>query len=365
MKANLLKLYMAGVMLIALYTACNKKELASPDHGRVVKLTIAGSSTEQLEFVYKNEVIAAMTNPGQISINAMLSVSGQDAEVEIRKKGTTDILQRKKITDAPFAQHVNIYYDGSKLYENAVSLLIKGYAISGELEFLIDGKLAAEGSAKIENRLTFLMDKDGTRALTIRKKGETAVLFTKTIQVSPENQSLVFLFDGTSIVGNIQLDPPANPQNMMIRARFQTIFPLQFKNVDVDLVFYTRLASAANTVTGTKVSPELRFKLPKDGSFQTLELPPLPGSNYIYNFDIVESGTNSDPYNPGSPLVLNGYTIRPNEGRATSQYATDPIKFEAGKSKLLVITDQRTLAPASKTVYISGGKTTDLSEYFQ
>jgi len=356
---------MASLMLITFYTSCNKKELANPEQGQVVKLSISGSSTEPLEFIYKDEVVAATTNIGGISMNVLLSVSGQDAEVKIRKKGSAEILQSKTITNAPYSQQINVYYDGDKLYENAVSLLIKGYAISGELEFLVDGKLLSGGSAQIENRLNILMDKNGTRELTIRKKGETAVLFTKTISASPTQQSLVFLFDGTNIVGNVALTPPSNPQNMMISARFQTIFPLQFKNVDVDLVFYTRLASAAPTVVGTKVVPELRFRLPKDGSFQNLELAPLPGAGYIYSFDIVESGTTLDPYISGTPLVLNGYSIKPNEGRATSQYATDPIKFEAGKSKLLIITDQRTLAVPSKTVYVSGGKTTDLSEYFQ
>lgn len=365
MKANLLKLYMAGVMLIAFYTACNKKELASPDQGKVIKLTITGNSTEQLEFIYKDEVIATPKDPNNININTLLSVNGQDEELKIRRKGTTEILQSKKITNTPYAQNINIYYDGTKVYENAVTLLLKGYAISGELEFLIDGKLSGEGSAQIEKSLTLPMDNNGTRELTIRKKGETAILFTKTIPASPARQQLVFFFDGTSIVDNVQLDPPANPQNMMIKARFQTTYPLQFKNVDIDLVFYTRLATAANTVVGTKMVPELRFKLPKDGSFQTLELPPLPGSNYIYSFDIVESGTTLDPYTSGSPLVLAGATIKPNEGRATTQYLSDPIKFEAGKSKLLIITDQRTLVAASKSIYISGGKTTDLSQYFQ
>ncbi len=365
MKANLLKLCMASLMLVTFYTSCNKKELANPEQGQVVKLSIGGSSTEPLEFIYKDEVVAATTNIGGISMNVLLSVNGQDAEVKIRKKGSTEILQSKTITNAPYSQFINVYYDGDKLYENAVLLLIKGYAISGELEFLVDGKLLSGGSAQIENRLNILMDKNGTRELTIRKKGETTVLFSKTISASPTQQSLVFLFDGTNIVSNVALAPPSNPQNMMISARFQTIFPLQFKNVDVDLVFYTRVRSAANTVVGTKVIPELRFRLPKDGSFNTLELPPLPSSDLIYNFDIVESGTTLDPYTNGTPLILNGYSIKPNEGRTTSQYVTDPIIFEAGKSKLLVITDQRTLAPTLKAVYVSGGKVTDLSQYFQ
>lgn len=365
MKAHLLKLCMVCLILVAFFTACNKKELANPEQGKVVKLSINGSSTEPLEFIYKDEVIAATKNVGNITMDVLLSVSGQDAEVKIRKKGSTEILQSKPITNAPYSQHINVYYDGTQLYENAVSLLVKGYAISGELEFLVDGKLLSGGSTRIENRLTILMDKNGTREFSIRKKGETAVLFTKTISASPEQQSLVFLFDGTNIVDNVALTPPTNPQNMMISARFQTTFPLQFKNVDIDLVFYTRLRSAATTAVGTKVVPELRFRLPKDGSFQNLELAPLPAPGYIYSFDIVESGTTLDPYISGTPLVLNGYSIKPNEGRATSQYATDPIIFEAGKSKLLVITDQRTLAPTNKAIYISGGKTTDLSEYFQ
>lgn len=370
MKANLLKLYMAGVMLVTLYTACNKKELASPDQGKVIKLTIIGSSTEQLEFIYKDEVIATPKDPGNININTLLSVNGQDEELKIRKKGTTEILQSKKITNMPFAQNINIYYDGTKIYENAVTLLLKGYAISGELEFLIDGKLSGEGSARIEKSLTLLMDNNDTRELTIRKKGETAILFTKTIGATPVRQPLIFFFDGKNIVGNVELDQPVNPSNMMIKARFQTIFPNQFKGVDVDLVFYTRLLTSTNTSVGTKITPEIRFTLPKDGSFNTIELPPLPGPEYIYSFDIYEKGTNIEPYNPGSPLTLAGYTIKPNEGRVASAYVDFPenrLNFEAGKSKLLIITDARTLAIVAgiKSVFISGGKVNDLSQYFQ
>ena len=361
---------MAGVMLITLYTACNKKEVASPDQGKVVKLTITGNSTEQLEFIYKDEVVATPKDPNNISINTLLSVNGQDEELKIRKKGTTEILQSKKITNTPYAQNINIYYDGKKIYEKSLTLLLKGYAISGELEFLIDGELVGAGSSAIEKNLTILMDNNGTRELTIRKKGETAILLTKTISATPANQSLVFLFDGISIVGNVQLDPPANPQNMMIKARFKTSFPLQFKNVDVDLVFYTRVLTSPPLNVGTKVTPEIRFTLQKDGTFNTIELPPLPGPEYVYCYDIYEKGTNIEPYNPGSPLTITGYTIKPNEGRVSSAYINfsyTMIDFQAGKSKLLILTDgTRTgIIAGVKSTFISGGRVNDLSQYFQ
>uniref|UniRef100_UPI0018ED50F1 hypothetical protein n=1 Tax=Pedobacter sp. ASV28 TaxID=2795123 RepID=UPI0018ED50F1 len=339
---------------------------------KLVKLNISGTSEVDLEYLYKDSVIAEskIINSNGININTLITLNDQPGDLKVRKKGASEILLTKAITAAPFEQNIHIYYDGNKIYNNTISLGIKGFSLSGELEFLIDGVVFYSNSGAVDKVSTILIDKGTTREISIRKKGETTVLLTKTIESSVARQNIVYFFDGTKIVDNVKLDPPVNPSNMMISARFETSFPNQFKGVDVDLVFYTRLLSSAVTAVGTKVTPEIRFTLPKDGSFNAIELPPLPGPEYIYSFDIYEKGTNVEPYNPGSPLTLTGFTIKPNEGRVTSAYVDFPenrLNFEAGKSKLLILTDARTTAvvAGARSVFISGGKVNDLSKYFQ
>lgn len=365
-------IHFAMLAVIGLSLSCGKAELLSPEPLKLVKLNIIGTSEVDLEYLYKGSVIAEsnISNSNDVNITRLLTLNDQSGDVQIRKKGTSEILLTKSIASVPFEQNINIYYDGKKIYNNTISLGIKGFALSGELEFLIDGVVFSSSSGAVDKVSTILIDKGTTREISIRKKGETAMLLTKTIESATTRQDITYFFDGTKIVDNVKLDPPVNPSNMMISARFETTFPNQFKGVDVDLVFYTRLMVSPNTVVGTKITPEIRFTLPKNGSFNAIELPPLPGPEYVYSFDIYEKGTNIEPYNPGSPLTLTGYTIKPNEGRVASAYIDYPenrINFQAGKSKLLIITDSRTLAivAGTRSVFISGGKVNDLSKYFQ
>lgn len=351
--------------IIAVSLSCRKAELLQPEQPKIIQLNITGASDVALEYLYKDSVIASPP-VGGISVKTLLSVKGEKNILKVRKKGTSEILLTKTLTAVPFDQNISLFYDGTKIYNNAISLGIKGYAISGELEFLLDGNVISTGTGMVNKALSILIDKSTTREFQIRKKGETAILLTKTIESTTPRQNISYLFDGIKIVDNVKVDPPVNPANMMLTAKFETTFPNQFKNVDVDLVFYTRLKAVSNTTVGTKVSPELRFTLPKDGSFNSIELPALPGSNYIYSFDIVEKGTNTEPYTSGTPLVLNGYTLKPNEGRITAAFADNGINFEAGKSKLFVIADARTaVTTPTRSIYVSGGRLTDLSEYFK
>jgi hypothetical protein len=364
MKLKIFTLFLLSAVT-ALSLSCRKAELLQPEPAKIIQLSVTGATDVELEYLYKDSIIA--TPPaGGISLKTLLAVKDQNAILKIRKKGTSEILLTKTITATPFDQNISIFYDGTKIYNSAILLGIKGYAISGELEFLLDGNVISSGTGIVNKVLSILIDKGTTREIQVRKKGETAILLTKIIESTTPRQNIGYLFDGIKIVDNVKLDPPVNPANMMLSAKFETTFPNQFKNVDVDLVFYTRLKTASNTTVGTKVMPELRFTLPKNGSFNSIELPPLPGPNYIYSFDIVEKGTNSEPYTSGSPLVLNGYTLKPNEGRITAVFAENGVNFEAGKSKLLTIADARTAVTSpTKTIYVSGGRLTDLSQYFQ
>jgi hypothetical protein len=346
--------------LIALSLSCRKAELLQPEPAKIIQLTVTGASDVALEYLYKDSIIAAPPIGG-INVKTLLSVNDQNATLKVRKKGTSEILLTKTITAVPFDQNISIFYDGTKIYNNSVSLGIKGYALSGELEFLLDGNVFLSGTGIVNKVSPILIDKGTTREITVRKKGETAILFTQTIESATTHQNIGFFFDGIKIVDNVKLTPPANPANMMISAKFETTFAPQFKNVDVDIVFYTRLkvlSTVSYAIAGTKVMPEVRVTLLKDGSFNQIELPPLPDAGYIYSFDIVEKGTNTVPYTTTSaPFVLAAFPFKPNEGRYGE------ITFETGKSKLLVINDTKNVLATTRSTYFSG-KITDLSEYF-
>lgn len=344
--------------LIVLSLSCRKEELLQPEPPKIIQLNISGATDVALEYLYKDSVVANAP-VGGINIKTLLSVNGQNATLKVRKKGATEILLTKTINASPFDQRISIFYDGIKIYNNAISLAIKGYALSGELEFLLDGNVFHSGTSAINKVSSILIDKGTTREIQIRKKGETAVLFTKVIESAVQQQNIGFFFDGTKIVDNVKLDPPVNPANMMIRAKFETIFAAQFKNIDVDLVFYTKLSSSAPATAGTKMTPELRLTLPKDGSFNAIELPPLPGPGYIYSFDIFETGTNNVPYTTTAPPFVSAtFPFKQNEGRFGS------ISFEANASKLLIIKDARNQLAATRSTYFSG-TITDLSQYFR
>ncbi len=355
----ILKSGFAGMLLFMLCVSCNKKELAVLDEGKVVKLTVKGNSTEQLEFIYKDEVIAETKTLPAFELNTLLSVDEKDAEIKIRKKGSTETLKSKLISASSYNQDLTVYYDGNKIYDNSVTLLIKGYALSGELELLVDGTMLLSGTGIIENGsgTVILMDKGMTRELQIRKKGESTALLTRTIEVLPARQPVSFFFDGKAIVDNVKLDPPADPANMMVKAKFETQWPANFKGVDVELVLYTK--DPRTNAAAVKTSPEIRFTLFKDGSFNSIELPPIP-ANYIYSYDIVEKGTDQVPYvNLAPPILTNGFPFAPNMGRYGE------LKFEAGKSKLILMRDSRNLVASPARATLLSGTGTDLSQYFQ
>jgi len=256
---------------------------------------------------------------------------------------------------------MSIYYDGTKLYDGFTTLSIKGYALSGELEFLLGETILASGTGVINtsnNPSKIPIDKGTTREVIIRKKGETTNLATKTI-TSESSQSLTFFFDGTNLVNNVQLEAPVNPANMLISAKFETNFPAYFKNVDVDIVFYIRNTTAG---TNTKTNPEIRFTIP-NGQFSKIELPPLPGPSpeYVYSFDIYEKGTTTVAYTTTvAPFILATFPFKQNEGQLGNT-----IAFEAGKSMLLLIKDAKSLKTTVPRATSITGVITDLSQYFQ
>jgi hypothetical protein len=359
MKRKALRLYLIGSLLLLL-CACNKSELEDSNQTNVVNITVKGSTTGDLEFIYNDTVIATWLGPNQNpGFIKLISVDSKSEEVKIREKGTSNILGTITILPSPFNQSFNVYYDGNTIYNNAVSYHIKGYALTGELEVLLDENVVLTGTGAITGDINIGIEKGQTRQIQVRQKGETMALITKTINSSPDTQSLAFFFDGASIVDNIQLNPPLNSENMAISAKFESTLPDIFKGVDVDIVFYIRTISTYETVL---TSPEIRLTLPADGSFSpTIDLPPLPNTtDYEYNFDIYEKGTSTVPYNTSSLSAL--YPVKPNLGLRGQGFS-----FEAGSTKLYIIKDvmSKIYAPAAKRATYFYGNVTDLSEYFK
>lgn len=328
----------------------------------IVRLTLQGNSPDSLEYIVDNKVLA--TVGGGFNTQTIVGFNDEQKELQIRNKNSGAIVQTKAIAVAPFDQTITLYYDGTQAYDKVVRLLVKGYALSAELEFVVGGKVIHTGTGRIErDNVEVLMKENGSREIEIRKKGETTILFSKTISGTPDKQTLNFFFDGTSVVDNVVLRPPANPANMLISAKFQSLYGTlgYYLGADIDLIFYER-----NTVTGvaTKITPEIRFTLPANGNFNEIELPPLPQiSDVVYSCDIVEKGTNILPYTAAAtvpPFIPASLPYQPNVGRLGN-----PIIFEAGKSKLMVIGDSKfskTTVPRSTSYGIT---VTDLSQYFK
>ncbi|TCC82606.1 hypothetical protein [Pedobacter hiemivivus] len=361
MKTQLIPFRLISLCLLFLLS-CSKKEILNENTSHIVRLTLQGNSSDSLEYIIDNKVLA--TVGGGFNTQTIVGFSDEQKELQIRNKNSGAIVQTKAIAVAPFDQTIILYYDGTQAYDKVINLLIKGYAVSGELEFLVGGKIIHTGNARIEKEnVQVLMKENSSREIEIRKKGETTILFSKTIPSMPDRQTLNFFFDGTSIVDNVVLRPPANPLNMLISAKFQSLYGTlgYYLGADIDLIFYER-----NTVTGitTKITPEIRFTLPANGNFNEIELPPLPhNSDVVYGCDIVEKGTNNLPYTATAtvpPFISAALPYQPNVGRFGN-----PIVFEAGKSKLMVIGDgkfTKTSIPRSTSLGIT---VTDLSQYFK
>lgn len=358
MKHNIFILFFCSAFL-ALIISCGKQEVSQPDTYKVVKLQIRGTSEVDLEYLYKDSVIATslISSGKNISIDSRLLLKDEGASFQIRKKGSTEILQSKQLASSPYVQNFNVFYDGTKVYDSSVNFWFKGYVLSGELEFLLDGNVIYTKGAAVDYRYTTLMDKGNNKVLEVRKKGQTGILLTKTIDANSAQQDIRFFFDGTSIIDKLTLDPPSDPRNMKVTAKFETKYPTLFKNVDVDVIFYTYQQS---TKIATKMVPEVKFTLSKDGTLSSIELPPLPGPGYNYTFDIFEKGTTNVPYSSlVSPLIVNGFPFKANDGKNGALF------FEAGKSKLFNLKDKSFVVATPSRNSLLSGEFEDLSSYFQ
>lgn len=324
MKFTKFNTFFLFICLISLLFSCSKQEKLNPDT-KNIQLSITGNTTDTLEYVIAGKVVATSVPSTGFTIKTLISITDNQQEIQIRKKGATDILQTRKIQSSPFEQSFTCYYDGTKLYDKNVVLKTKGYAGTSTLEFVLNGKVIGSGTGnKFPESMTININEGENQEVQIRKQGETEILTTKTIVSTQAEQVITFYYDGQVILDKIDLTPPANPANINVSAKFETTLPLYYAG-PVDLVFFIRDNTGSNVIT------TYRLELPADGAFSSnIELPPLAAES-TYTFRIFKSGTNDVvPYNTSNdvtPLKYNYIAIS---------------EFKAGSSQLLILNDTRT-----------------------
>lgn len=333
--------------------SCKKQELAIANPPKVVILHIDGSTVnDTLEFVKDGKIIAESPRAyGQFGMDVMVTVDGPEADMQVRLKGHTEILTTRKILADAFKQSVQCHYDGEKTYDNSVRLLVKGYAKTGIMEFIVDGKIIGSSSiSSVAEGLVFGIEADKSRQFQIRKQGEIIPLLTREIPAAPSDQTINFYYDGEKIVDKIELVKPSNPANMTFCASFTS-------TVDVytgpaDLLILTGNGNITNYAP-----TNMRIEFPVDGSFSNIiELPPMEAGKY-YAYKLVKRGTLNDlPYNLTNQIT----PIKPESG-------TNSITFVAGGSVIMAIRDSKTAraTPVSikGTTFFASG--TDITQYFK
>lgn len=372
MKTQFYNLSIAIVFLLSLFSACKKQEPLIKGAPEVISLQINGITTTEIEIIYQGKVILTQpANDGGFVQTVQLPISGQDDEIQIREKGSTNIIVTKKVKPSPFNQ--TLFYKDRTVYDRRVSLNILGYATSGELEFVVDEEILGEGSMIISQSHAIYFNDGDKKELEVRIKGETGALIKRNLNTPEDTQSLSFFFDGILILDQIPaLTPPKDPNNMSITATFSSRYaaigsmPVFTGDREVDIVFFPTDGSGV----AIKTNPEIRITVPTDGLFVTFELPPPPdGLSYAY--DIYKKGSTDLPY---KDFDLSGGKIVLNEGRVG--YFTFPDAngnnntFEAGSSKLLLLQEEvqgfNAFPPDySENFTVVYGFMQDLSQYFQ
>lgn len=115
---NMKRILLLPVLLIMLFSACSKEEPALPT-ARVVKLNIQGfAMNDTLEFLSNGVVLASANANEQVSVAVLLTISNDLQQIDICKKGTTEVIGNITAAPAPYEQQVNIFYDGSTILDN-------------------------------------------------------------------------------------------------------------------------------------------------------------------------------------------------------------------------------------------------------
>gem|GEM_PF-1194177 len=364
-KINIILIY----VFILFFSSCQKQSILEKETPQVYRIFLSGNTNTELELLFRDKVVATSLNQGGIAGTIYLNTFGlENPEIIIREKISQKIVGARKIDTSKYYQELLVFYEDGKIYSDRIYYKINGFVLSGDLEFLLDGKLIYEGTSKIELSKTILIDGENSRKLEIRKKGETEILLTENINPKEKNQSISFFFDGKEMVKDIKMDPPKNPNNMAISVQFKSTFnnpnsaDLFFQNKsEIDLIAFTRKKGKENTSRGTpeiRVEPEIRLTIPTNGTFVNFELPPLEDQTLEYSFDILEKGTNNIPYILGTNSLSIYGPVGANQGRFGSGIIVTP-----GKSKLLSITDATRTSSLPKKHQLAYIKITDLSDY--
>lgn len=317
-----------GLLSVLLFS-CKKQEKAFPTPPKVIDLQIVGQTVnDTLQFVKEGRVIAETPrSEGGFGIGVKITLKTPEGEIQIRRKGQTEIIGTRKIFADKFNQEIKCYYDGEKAYDETIVVLVRGYSFN-RLELLIEDRVVAEGDSGFNpERLNIGLEAGKKRSLQLRKKGTTDILFTKEIAPDELLQTFKFYYDGFKVVESVDVKLPGNPAAMTFIAKFSS--SVETYKGPVDMVFFQGTSNNAYQHTPTG----LRIELPENGTYSTLtELPPLT-SGLKYSYKIVKRGTATDmPYDLTNDLI----PIRPESGFRMLSYVP-------GTAQMLDITDRRSV----------------------
>lgn len=340
LKTNKITLAVVMTMIAFQLFSCKKQEKVVPDPPHIIKLQIRGSTVnDTLQFVKNGKVIAESgKSEGEFGMDLMLTLDQPEAEIQIRKKGQTDILATRKIVADKFEQVIKCYYDGNIAFEETIILKLRGYSGATTLQVLLDGKLISEGGNNVSynpEQVNIGFEPDQKHQIQILNKASNAILLTKELHGDEAVQNLRFYFDGTTIY---EKDPdypkPSNPANMIFKGKFSSV--INVYNGPIDILFLTG-SSLVKIYEHTPTS--YRVAMPADGTFSnTIELPPpAPGDLYSYKF--VKRGTLTDiPY-----IVIN--EVMPIKPESCYRLFT----FKAGSTLMSDMMDRKSVRPSGTT----------------
>jgi hypothetical protein len=315
-------------ILLLLMFSCKKQEKVAADPPKVINLQIEGSTVnDTLEFVKNGRVIGQSPRAnGDFTIDIMITLDQPEAELQIRKKGQSDIIGTRKIVANKFNQTIRCYYDGVTAYDETVVLKIKGYSAVAVLEVVMDGRVIAEGNNYISpEQINIGFEPEQKHLIQIRKKGDNAILLAREISPEEAKKPIKYYYDGFTLRESINFPVPENPANMLFTAKFTSI--VNVYNGPLDILFFNGTSTKPYEHTATNI----RVEIPTDGTFsKAIEIPPV-AAGLKYSYKLVKRGTLNDlPYILTNELM----PIKPESGYRL-------IEFKPGYTLMADITDRK------------------------
>lgn len=305
--------FLPGILmaLATLIFGCQKGDLYYASEPQVVEITFKGSTATALEFVYNGKVVDSTRGQFHSIPNTfqMLVTEGEQ-KLHVREKGKTEILKTYDIDSKVYTHEFGIFYDNGKIYDAGITYNLMIYTADIGLDFYLDDKLIYQNpyGGSTTNPLTIALNKGQERKLTVTRKDEQEVLVSRIITQAEADKTLKFYLDKYGLIERMKLPPLKDPKGMTVMLRFSPDVEFgqtSFLGGDVDLVFYTR-----DKVTEEVSDPKLRITAPTNGSFTTVELPPIDESKF-YTFDILKKGTDQVAYKS----ISESFTVSPGLGK--------------------------------------------------